>query len=171
MARWSWNDEGRSRRADRPLDVLLRAGPVLGAPSGGVDAAIGDVKEGPAQVSPALLRDDTIALALRRLGGYPQRRRAAEACLLRHGSGRALSKPGGACCRPHLISFAGYGVASGDGIRTIPRGHCVDFIVNRLSEARDILGEVQHKEPVLRRFEPQRRLAVRTGAGSGPGVG
>ena len=161
----------RSRRADRPLDVLLGVDPVLGASSDGVDVVIGEVKEGKARVNPALRRDDTITFALRRLGCCPEDRLAEEASLIRHGGGREMSMPGGVRCRARLISFAGHGVAPDHGVQTIPLTHCVDFIMNRLSEARDVLGGAQFKDPVLGLFALQDKLAARTEARSGPSVG
>jgi hypothetical protein len=151
----------RSRRAERPLDVFLGVDPLLGASDDGVDVVIGEVKEGQARINPALRRDDTIAFALRRLGCCPEHQVDEEARLIHHGGRREMSMPGGVRCRVRLVSFAGHGVASDHGVYTISLSHCVDFIANRLSEARDVLGGTQFKDPVLGLFALQDKLAGR----------
>jgi hypothetical protein len=159
----------RSRPADRPLDVFLGVDPVLGTSGDGVDVVIGEVKEGQARVNPALVRDDTIVFALRRLGCCPEHRLDEEARLIRHGAGREMSMPGGVRCRVRLVAFAGHGVASDHGVQTVSLNHCVEFIGNRLREARDVLSGTQFKDPVLGLFAFQDKLVFRTGTHSHPG--
>jgi hypothetical protein len=150
-----------TRRAARPLEVFLGIDSALGTFEDGVDVVIGEVKEGQARINPALRRDDTIAFALRRLGCCPEHRLDEEARLIRHGGSREMSMPGGVSCRVRLVSFAGHGAASDHGVYTILLSHCVDFIAGRLSEARDVLGATQFKDPVLGLFALQDKLAGR----------
>lgn len=161
----------KSRRADRPLDVFLGVDPALRASADGVDVIIGEVKEGQARINPALRRDDTIAFALRRLGCCPEHRVDEEARLIRHGGARELSMPGGVRCHVRLVAFAGRGAASDHGVYTISLGHCVDFVATRLSEARDVLGGTQFKDPVLGLLALQDKLAVQAKFRPIPGDG
>jgi hypothetical protein len=145
-------------RSVRPLALLLGADPALGTFEEGVDVIIGEVKEGRARLNPALQRAETLGFALRRLGCCPEDQVEAEARRLVQDGHRHEHMGGGMACHLRLIAFAGYGSAAERGVHTVSLRHCSEFIRQRLREGRDVLGDVQFKDPVLSWFVLQGKL-------------
>lgn len=150
-----------SGRAGRPLDVLLGTDPALETYEAGVDVLIGEVKEGQARINPALRRAETVAFALRRLGCCPEEQIDEEARMVVRSGQRDLAMPGQVRCRVRLVAFAGHGIATDRGVRTISLAHCARLIARRLHEGRDVLAGAQFKDPVLALFALQAKLAGR----------
>lgn len=155
-----------SRRAARPLDVLLGADPDLAVAGDRVDLIIGEVKEGEARLNPALHRAETIAFALRRVGCCPEETVEAEARAVARDGIRDLAMPGRTPCRVRLVAFGGHGAASERGVLTLPLAHCAEHIAARLREYADVLAGGQLKDPVLGLFALQAKLRLRSDARS-----
>lgn len=166
--RFAHEPHALSRRAGRPLDVLLGVDPELGSVEDGLDVLIGEVKEGEARLNPALRRGETAAFALRRIGCCAEEAVEDEAERLIAEGQRELMMPAGMRCRVRLVAFGGYGGMGEHAVRILSLGHCAGFIERRLQEGRDVLVGVQFADPVLGLFslrEKLRRLLVRaTGA-------
>ena len=146
-------------RVTRPLEVFLGADPDLETFEAGVDVIIGEVKEGQARLNPALHRAETIAFALRRLGCCPEADIQAKARRIAQIGAFEMAMPGQMRCRVRLVVFAGHGHAPGSGVLTVSLGSCVQFITERLHEARDVLAGTQFKDPVLGILALQDKLA------------
>ena len=148
----------------RPLDVFLGADPALETFEAGVDAIVGEVKEGKARLNPALRRADTVAFALRRLGCCPEQTVPAQPRTIVHAGAHEMAMPGQVRCRIRLVAFAGYGHTPEPGVLTVPLSRCARFITERLRSARDVLAGTQFKDPVLGIFALQDKLAHEAGA-------
>jgi hypothetical protein len=147
------------RRVARPLDVFLGADPAFKTFEAGVDVIVGEVKEGHARLNPALRREETVAFALRRLGCCPEAEVSAQARAIARAGMHEMTMPGQVGCRLRLVTFAGYGYAPERGVLTVSLSHCVQFIRERLREARDVLTGTQFKDSVLGLFALQDKLA------------
>lgn len=132
----------------RSLDLLLGTD-AMNDGIDGVDVVIGEVKEGRAQLNPALRRVETVAFALRRVGCCPEERVVEEAQAIVRSGAREMLLPGGLRCRVRLVAFAGHGGAAHPGVLTVSLSHCFRFIAERLHQARQALGNVQFTDPVL----------------------
>lgn len=144
---------------ERPLEVFLGMDPALGGSDEEMDVIIGEVKEGEARLNPALLRAETVAFAIRRVGCCPVETVEMEAQSIAQGGERHFTVPGRIQCQVRVVVFAGQGEVGKPGIRTISLAHCVDFITRRLVEAEDVLAGVQFKDPVLSFIALQLKLS------------
>ena len=132
--------------------------PELGGSDEEMDVIIGEVKEGEAQLNPALLRAETVAFAIRRVG-CPVETVEMEARSIAEGGERHFTLPGRIRCLVRVVAFAGQGEVGKPGIRTISLAHCADFITRRLVEAEDVLAGIQFKDPVLSFLALQLKLS------------
>ena len=142
----------------RPQDVLLGFDRQLESLEDGLDVIVGEVKESEARLNPALRKEGTVALALRRVGCCPEEMVEAEARLVVQAGHRDHVMPGGMRCRIRLVAFGGHG-ATHSGHKYVSLQHCASYIANRLHEAREALGGTQFKDPTLALFALQEKLA------------
>jgi hypothetical protein len=149
---------GAPGRARRPLDLFLGTDPALGTAEEGVDVLIGEVKEGPARLNPALRRADTVAFALRRVGCCPEEQVESAAGRIVAAGERGMLMPGRIPCRVRVVAFAGRGQVQERGIPTIELGHCAVAIAERLEAAREVLAAVRLRDPVLQWFQLQQKV-------------
>lgn len=150
----------------RALDVFLGQDPALGLSGTGVDVLVGEVKEGQARLNPALRRAATVAFALRRVGCCPEGRVDEEARAIAERGEGALAMPGGTPCRVRVVAFGGCGGGDMGRLHTIPLHRCVEFIVARLRDGREVLAGVQFTDPVLGLFALEDKLARQVFAGA-----
>ena len=113
--------------AVNPLDLLLGSDSALRTFEEGVDVIIGEVKEGRAELNPALHRLGAIEFALRRLGCCPPDQVSTQAAAIASGGQHEMNM-GGMPCRIRLVIFAGHGTSVMTALSTVPLARCVGFI-------------------------------------------
>ena len=134
-----------------PLDLLLGRDPDLQTFREGVDVIIGEVKEGRAEINPALRHQETIEFALRRLGCCPPAEVSKQAAAIAH-RGRQEMGMDGRRCRVRLVLFAGHGVAQASHPLVVPLSRCIAFIQERMRLAPQAMAGNQWKDPMLAMF-------------------
>ena len=155
---------GGAEMAGNPLNLLLGADPDLEVFERGVDVIIGEVKEGHAELNPALHRQETIEFALRRLGCCPPAEVRKQAAAIAR-SGAQEMRMDGLACRIHLVIFAG---RSGDmhaDLVIVPLARCVGFIQERMQFAPQAMAGVQWRDPTLAMFALLAKLRAKGPAG------
>ncbi len=145
-------------REAAPVDLLLGTDPRLETFETGVDVLVGEVKEGRARLNPALTRSQTVAFGLRRVGCCPEPEVEHTARRVVDEGSAWMQMPGGVPCRARLVAFAGYGMVDEPGMVTGPLAHCVEFITQRLREAREVAAGARFKDPVLGLFVLRAKL-------------
>ena len=134
-----------------PLDLLLGRNPDLQTFREGVNVIIGEVKEGRAEINPALRHQETIEFALRRLGCCPAAEVSKQAAVIAHRGSQEMGMDGRRC-RVRLVLFAGHGVAQSSHPFVVPLGRCIAFIQERMRLAPQALAGTQWKDPTLAMF-------------------
>ena len=142
------------------LHLLLGVDPRLQIFEQGVDVIIGEVKEGRAELNPALHRLETIAFALRRLGCCPPAEVSEQAAAIAR-MGSQEMRMNGVRCRIRLVLCAGQGTAGPSRLLTVPLSWCIEFIQDRLKVAPQAMARTQWKDPTLAFFA----LLAKLGAG------
>lgn len=137
--------------SENPLDLLLGSDPQLQTFAEGVDVIIGEVKEGRAEINPALRHQETIAFALRRLGCCPAAQVAQQAIAIAHRGAQGM-RMDGMRCRIRLVLFAGYGLAEASHPLVVPLRRCIAFIQERMRVAPRVMAGTQWKDPTLAMF-------------------
>lgn len=138
--------------------LYLDADEQLEAPDDAIDVVIGEVKQGHADLNPAMRRQETIAFALRRLGCCPEEQVADEARLIVQRGQRTMTMASGQRCRIQVLAFAGQGNLADHGVRTISLAHCFEFIIRRLRSARAKSPSVRFRDTVVEFLALQTRL-------------
>ena len=146
--------------ASSPLDLLLGSDPELRTFVQGVDVIIGEVKEGRAELNPALHRQETIEFALRRLGCCPPQEIPDQAAAIVR-MGAQEMRMDGMACRIRLVLFAGHGTDSPTDLVTVPLTRCVGFIEDRMRLAPGVMAGTQWKDSTLAVFALMAKLRAR----------
>ena len=150
------------------LHLLLGIDPRLQIFEQGVDVVIGEVKEGRAELNPALRRLETIAFALRRLGCCPPAEVSEQAANIAR-MGSQEMRMNGMRCRIRLILFAGQAFAQSSHPFTVPLGWCIEFIQDRMKAAPKAMAGTQWKDPTLGFFALLAKLSANGPADGEPG--
>lgn len=138
--------EGKRRRSSgKPQDFLIPDSAALGALDEDPDIIIGEVKEGPARMNPAMRDRGVLAAALRRFGCCPPERieQVVEG-LLREGEAESH------CGQP--IRMMAFGSLLGDlatkaesRFQTISMGNLIRFLKDYLNRHWDVLSRTKNK--------------------------
>ena len=142
---------GADDGSPRPLDLLLGRDPDLQTFAEGVDVIIGEVKEGRAEINPALRQQETIEFALRRLGCCPPAEVSKQAAAIVNRGSQEMGMDGRRC-RVRLVLFAGHGVAQASHPFVVPLSRCIAFIQERMRLAPQVMAGTQWKDHTLAMF-------------------
>ncbi len=129
----------------------------MGTQGDALDVIVGEVKESQARLNPALRRQETVSLAIRRVGCCPDSMVDAEASGIVREGGRHFVMPNGMRCNVRLVAFAGHGHPKGPA-HVVKLEHCMSFIRRRLKAGQDVFAGVQFKDQVLSFLELEEKL-------------
>jgi hypothetical protein len=132
------------RRAPKGLDVS-DVDPGLGAPEGGIDMVIGEVKEGKVGINTGVRDPEVLKVVINRLGDESAAANRAVDELLLNG---ATQLPSGVSVR--MIAFGAFPPgAPVPPCRIISLGHVLDFLQGYVHRHWKVLRHLQFKDPAL----------------------